>query len=459
MDMQALACADIFIIPITMRKYLIILVGLTAIGILFAGGLWLWLIKPDEARLSVADVSGTNPTISAPRIQTIPTMNVANAVGWAKDAMPVAGGGLHVNAFARNLDHPRWMYQLSNGDILLAETNAPPRPSGGIQGWVMGRTMKKAGAGGASPNRIILLRDADLDGTAEFRTTFMSGLNSPFGMAVMGKYLYIGNTDALVRVPYTSGQTHINAKPETIVKLQPGGHWARNVVAAPDGRSLFVGVGSASNIADGGIAAEKNRAVVLQIDPVEKTSRIYAAGLRNPTGLAFEPHSGRLWVTVNERDMLGSDLAPDYLTHVELGDHFGWPWYYWGKHRDMRVIPANPTVEGQSKLPDYALGPHTASLGLTFADRAKLGDSFANGAFVGQHGSWNRVPAAGYKVVFVPFDTKGMPLRGSKPVDVLTGFLSASGEAQGRPVGVITDQTGALLVADDVGNAIWRVSL
>ena len=319
--------------------------------------------------------------------------------------------------------------------------------------------MDKAGAGGASPNRITLLRDSDGDGVAETRTVLISGLNSPFGMALMGGFLYIGNTDALVRVPYKDGDTRITAKPETVVKLNGGGnHWARNVIAAPDGKTLFVTVGSSTNIAENGMDAEKFRANILQVYPEAKTFRIYAAGLRNPNGLAFEPHSGQLWVTVNERDMLGSDLAPDYMSQIELGDNFGWPWFYWGGYPDQRVEPANPDLQQYSKRPDYALGPHVAALGLTFASDLRLGPQFANGAFVGEHGSWNRVPVSGYKVVYIPFGDNGFPAKGAKPVDLLTGFLDKDGKAQGRPVGVIADRTGSLLVADDVGNVIWRVS-
>jgi glucose/arabinose dehydrogenase len=319
--------------------------------------------------------------------------------------------------------------------------------------------MSKAGAGVPSANRITLLRDANKDGVADRKSTFMMGLNSPFGMALMGDWLYIGNTDALVRVPYKTGDTSITAKPEVVVKLQGGGnHWARNVIADPDGKTLYVTVGSSSNIAENGLEREKYRANILQVYPEAKTFRIFAAGLRNPNGLAFEPHSKQLWVTVNERDMIGSDLAPDYMSQIELGDHFGWPWYYWGGYPDKRVEPANPALQEYSKRPDYALGPHVAALGLTFAADAKLGPNFANGAFVGEHGSWNRSPVSGYKVVYIPFGSNGFPAKGAKPVDVLTGFLNKDGAAQGRPVGVITDASGALLVADDVGNAVWRVT-
>ncbi len=429
-----------------------------AIVVVIVIGVVVYLAWPDTAKLSVAQVAGTRPDITAPRVQTLPTVKVADVVGWQGNAKPVAAQGLQVAAFASDLDHPRWLYRLPNGDVLVAETNSPKREGGGIQGWVMGVLMSKAGAGVPSANRITLLRDADGDGVAEVKTPFMTGLNSPFGMALMEGQLYIGNTDALVRVPYTEGQTKITATPETIVKLNPGGnHWARNVIPAADGKTLYVSVGSASNIAEGGMAAEKYRANILQVWP-DKQWRVYGAGIRNANGMAINPVTKQLWTVVNERDMLGSDLAPDYLTQVEFGDHFGWPWFYWGGYPDDRVEPKNPALQEYSKRPDYALGPHVAALGLAFSTDSKLGDRWASGAFVGEHGSWNRKPVSGYKVVYVPFAANGYPLRGTKPVDVLTGFLDKDGKAQGRPVGVITDKAGALLVADDVGNRIWRVS-
>lgn len=439
-----------------MRKHILIVLGLIIlVGI--AG--FTWLAWPDTARLDVNQVTGKRPDITAPRIQMLPTIGVAKAVGWPQGAMPTAAAGMKVQPFAAGLDHPRWLYRLPNGDVLVAETNSPPRKGPGVVTTVMNFLMGRAGAGVPSANRITLLRDADGDGVAETRSAFMTGLNSPFGMTLMDGQLYIGNTDALVRVPYTEGATRITAKPERVIPLNGGGnHWARNVIAAPDGKTLYVGVGSASNIAENGMDAEKYRANILQVWPKDKNWRIYAAGLRNPNGMAINPKSGQLWTVVNERDMLGSDLAPDYLTQVEFGDHFGWPWYYWGGYPDDRVEPKNPALQQYAKRPDYALGPHVAALGLTFAGDAKLGDRFANGVFVGEHGSWNRKPLSGYKVVYIPFGDTGFPAANAKPVDVLGGFLNKDGEAQGRPVGVITDKAGALLVADDVGNTIWRVS-
>ncbi|WP_188657112.1 PQQ-dependent sugar dehydrogenase [Sphingomonas metalli] len=432
--------------------------AIAAIILLALAGILAWFAWPDTAKLPVEAVAGTRPDITAPRVQTIPTVKVAKVVGWPAGTTPKAADGLKVAAFAEGLDHPRWLYRLPNGDVLVAETNSPPREGGGIQGWIMRLLMGRAGAGVPSANRITLLRDANGDGVAEQRSVFMTGLNSPFGMALLDGQLYIANTDALVRVPYRDGQTRINAKPETVVKLNPGGnHWARNVIASADGKTLFVSVGSSSNIAENGMEAEKYRANILQVWP-DGHWRIYGAGLRNPVGMAINPVTGNPWTVVNERDMLGSDLAPDYLTQVEFGDHFGWPWYYWGGYRDDRVEPRNTALQEYSKRPDYALGPHVAALGLAFSGDVKLGGRFGSGAFVGEHGSWNRKPVSGYKVVYVPFAASGYPVAGAKPVDVLTGFLTADGDAMGRPVGVIGDKAGALLVADDVGNRVWRVS-
>ncbi|MGU3315711.1 PQQ-dependent sugar dehydrogenase [Sphingomonas sp. M6A6_1c] len=430
-----------------------------ALLVVIAIAVVVYLAWPDTAQVPFDRVTGKRPQIVAPREQTLPTVKVADVVGWQGNETPTPAAGLTVKAFAKNLDHPRWLYRLPNGDVLVAETNSPPRRGGGIKGWVMGLLLGKAGAGVPSANRITLLRDADGDGVAEQRHVFMTGLNSPTGMALLDGQLYVANTDSVVRVPYTEGATQIAAKPELVVQLNGGGnHWARTLVAAPDGRTLFVGVGSSSNIAENGLDAEKYRANILEVYPKEKTFRVYASGLRNPQGMAISPFNKQLWTVVNERDMLGSDLAPDYLTQVELGDQFGWPWFYWGGYPDTRVEPARPELQQYSKRPDYALGPHVAALGLTFAGDVKLGDRFAQGAFIGEHGSWNRKPVSGYKVVFVPFAARGFPADGAKPVDVLSGFLDADGKARGRPVGVTGDRTGALLVADDVGNTIWRVA-
>ena len=441
----------------TRTRLLMILFALAVLGVV----IWL-MIRPHEARLSVEAVSGTTPEITAPREETLPTINVADAVGWSEGEMPTPAEGLAVNLFADDLDHPRWMLTLANGDVLVAETRQPPKEYSGISGWFERRLMTRAGALGTSANRITLLRDVDGDGTADQRSALLgpdNGLNSPFGMAVTDGYLYVANTDALLRFPFEPGQTQIDGEGELIVELPANGannHWTRNVVAHPDDPNLlYVSVGSTSNIAENGMAAEENRAAVLEVNVEDNAFRIFAAGLRNPVGLDWEPTRNRLYTVVNERDMLGGDLVPDYLTEVVFGAHFGWPGVYWGRYLDERVVPMTPRMLEYARVPDYALGPHTASLGLEFADRARLGAQFSTGAFVGQHGSWNRRPRSGYKVVFVPF-VNGRP-EGAM-VDVLTGFLNEDGEARGRPVGVMTDATGALLVADDVGNRIWRVS-
>ncbi len=432
-----------------MRVKLLVIVGLLA---LLGGGFWYAFGRADVARLPVEAVSGAKPMITDPRQQMIPTTKIAKVVGWQGDAKPVAPAGLAVNQFADKLDHPRWLYELPNGDVLVAESNSPPRKPEGIKDVVMGWLMKSAGAGTPSANRITLLRDTNADGIADVRSVFLKNLNSPFGMALVGDRLFIGNHDAVWEFPYVTGETAITAKPKELVKLPGGGnHWAKNIIASEDGCFLYVGVGSASNIGERGMDAEDHRATVLEVAIDAKTMRIYASGLRNPVGMAWEPISKGLWTVVNERDMLGSDLAPDYMTRVEFGGFYGWPYTYWGGYEDKRVEP-RPDLLQYTKRPDYALGAHTASLGLAFGS---LG-GFQNGMFIGQHGSWNRVPVSGYKVVFVPFGANGYPNGAMQ--DVLTGFLDKDGGAQGRPVGVIVDKAGALLVADDVGNRIWRVS-
>jgi glucose/arabinose dehydrogenase len=415
----------------------------------------------EEARLPVAAGIGPNPELPPPNETLLPTVNIAKATGWSGDATPTPADDLRVAAFADGLDHPRWLYVLPNGDVLVAETNAPPRPedTGGIKGWVMGLFMERAGAGVPSANRITLLRDADGDGVVDSRSIFLEGLHSPFGMALVGNDFYVANADAVVRFPYQEGQTRIEGAGQTVVEL-PGGpinhHWTKNVVASGDGARLYVTVGSNSNVAENGMAAEEGRAAIWEIDPATGDHRIFASGLRNPVGLAWEPATGALWTAVNERDELGSDLVPDYMTAVQDGGFYGWPYSYYGDHVDARVEPQRPDLVARAIVPDYALGPHTASLGLAFADGAEaLPPEFRTGAFVGQHGSWNRKPRSGYKVIFVPFEG-GRPA--GAPVDVLTGFVNDNDEAQGRPVGVALDRTGALLVADDVGNRIWRVT-
>jgi glucose/arabinose dehydrogenase len=372
----------------------------------------------------------------------------------------MAAAGTTVAAFARGLDHPRWLYVLPNGDVLVAETNAPPRPdaSKGLKGWFFKRFQKKAGGAVPSANRITLLRDRDGDGVAETRTVFLSGLNSPFGMTLVRDALYVANSDALIRFPYTADQTQITANATKVVDLPAGSinrHWTKNVIASADGSKLYVSVGSNSNIAERGMNNEEGRAAIWEVDAQTGRHRVFASGLRNPVGMAWESDTGVLWVAVNERDELGSDLVPDYMTSVRDGGFYGWPYSYFGSRVDTRVTPQRPDLVGAALVPDYALGPHTGSLGLAFSGNAGLPSPFGRGMFVGQHGSWNRKPRSGYKVIFVPF-ANGKP--SGDPVDVLTGFVKENGDGMGRPVGVAIDKQGALLVADDVGNVIWRVA-
>jgi glucose/arabinose dehydrogenase len=414
----------------------------------------------DTATLPVEAGYGPAPALPEPNKSLIPTVNIAEATGWPADRSPQAAPGLQVQAFAGNLDHPRWLYVLPNGDVLVAESNAPAKPDDGqgLRGWIMKKVMARAGSGGKSADRITLLRDRDGDGTLEDRSVFLEGLHSPFGMALIGDQLYVANTDALVRFPYKQGATRIDAAGEKVVDLPAGPinhHWTKNVIASPDGSRLYVTSGSNSNVGENGMEAEENRAAILEIDPHDKTMRLFASGLRNPNGLAWQPDSGELWTTVNERDEIGSDLVPDYMTSVQDGGFYGWPYSYYGQHVDGRVKPPRPDLVAKALMPDYALGAHTASLGLAFYDGSLLPECYRHGAFIGQHGSWNRKPRSGYKVVFVPFKD-GEP--DGTAEDVLTGFLNEDEQAMGRPVGVAVDKAGALLVADDVGNVIWRIT-
>ncbi|WJK11602.1 PQQ-dependent sugar dehydrogenase [Pseudomonas fluorescens] len=425
--------------------------------IVLAGGL---AACGESSSLQVSDGTGPSPKLPEPNKTLIPTVNIAPAIGWPAGAKPTAAAGTQVAAFAENLDHPRWLYVLPNGDVLVAETNAPPKPEDGkgIRGWVMKKVMGRAGAGVPSPNRITLLRDADHDGVAETRTVFLQNLNSPFGMTLVGNDLYVADTDRLLRFNYEPGATEIKSQPIKVVDL-PGGtlnhHWTKNVIASKDGSKLYVTVGSNSNVGENGLDQEEGRAAIWEVDRATGNHRIFASGIRNPNGLAWEPQSGALWTAVNERDEIGSDLVPDYITSVKDGGFYGWPFSYYGQHIDVRVEPQRPDMVAKAIAPDYAVGPHTASLGLTFAEGNRLPAQFKEGAFIGQHGSWNRKPHSGYKVIFVPF-AAGKP--SGKPVDVLTGFLDKDENALGRPVGVVIDQQGGLLVADDVGNKVWRVS-
>ena len=404
--------------------------------------------------------TGANPQLPAPKKTLLPTMQTAKAVGWPDGGMPTPAAGLKVNALASGLDHPRWLYALPNGDILVAETNAPPKPEDGkgIKGFVMKRVMARAGAGPKSPNRITLLRDADGDGVAEVKSVFLQGRNSPFGIALVGNALYVADSDKLMRFPYQTGQVQITDPGAKVVDL-PGGpinhHWTKNVIASPDGSKLYVTVGSNSNVGENGMAAEEGRAAIWEVDPATGQHRVFASGLRNPNGMGWAP-DGQLWAAVNERDEIGSDLVPDYITSVKDGGFYGWPYSYYGQTVDERVKPQRPDLVAKAIKPDYAMGAHTASLGFTFSAVNALTPAYRSGAFVGQHGSWNRNPKSGYQVVYVPFNG-ATPV--GPPQPVLTGFLSGdTKKAMGRPVGVAINPQGDLLVADDVGNVVWRVS-
>ena len=403
---------------------------------------------------------GPAPQLPPPTSALVPTVEVADVVGWPPGATPTAPPGLAVKAFASGLDHPRWLYVLPNGDVLVAETNAPPKPDDGkgFKGAMMKLFMKKAGAGTPSANRITLLRDTNGDGVADTRTAFITGLDSPFGVALVGDTLYIANTDAVVKVPYRTGDTTIAEAPVKVADLPAGTinhHWTKNLVASRDGSRLYVTVGSNSNVAENGMQVEENRAAILAVDPSSGATRLFASGLRNPNGLAWNPATGVLWTVVNERDELGNNLVPDYLTSVREGAFYGWPYSYYGAHVDTRVQPQRPDLVARAVAPDYALGSHVAALGLAFYEETLLPQRYRGGAFVGEHGSWNRSPKAGYKVVFVPF-ADGRPA--GQPEDVMSGFLDAAGNAHGRPVGVAVDKAGAVLVADDVGNVVWRLA-
>lgn len=413
----------------------------------------------ESAKNDISAGIGENITLPSPVKTTIPTVHVAKAIGWSEDGKPVPASELTVKAFAKSLDHPRWIYQLPNGDILVAESNFMMQGlDGSIKGWFAKHFLTKAGAIGESANRISLLRDTDGDGVADVKSTFLANLHSPFGMALIDDTFYVANADSIVSFPYHDGETTITAAPKKLIDL-PGlplnHHWTKNIIANADGSKLYVSVGSNSNIGENGMDIEEGRAAIWEVDTKSAKHRIFASGIRNPNGLAWEPVTKKLWTVVNERDEIGSDLVPDYMTSVQENGFYGWPYSYYGQHVDERVKPQNPELVAKAIVPDYALGPHTASLGLADATGNKLSASFAQGMFIGQHGSWNRRPYSGYKVIFVPF-TNGKP--SGKPIDVLTGFIDDNGDAQGRPVGVLIDKSGGLLVADDAGNTIWKVT-
>jgi glucose/arabinose dehydrogenase len=412
----------------------------------------------DSAKVPETAAFGPSPTLPEPTRTLLPTVHIAPAKGWQDGGKPNAATGLEVRAFATGLDHPRWLYVLPNGDVLVAESNGPPRPEDakGIKGFVSCAVQERAGAGVPSANRITLLHPANGSGTAS-KTVFLKNLNSPFGMALIGNDLYVANTDAIMRFPYVEGATQISDPGVKVADLPAGPinhHWTKNIIASRDGSRLYATVGSNSNVGENGLDEEENRAAILDVDRATGKWRVFASGLRNPNGMDWQAQTGVLWTAVNERDELGSDLVPDYLTSVKEGGFYGWPYSYYGQHVDTRV-PANPDLVAKAIVPDYALGNHTASLGLAFYNAGLLPAQYRNGAFIGQHGSWNRKPRSGYKVIFVPF-ADGRPA--GLPIDILTGFVDSDGKALGRPVGVVVDKTGALLVADDVGNTVWRVT-
>lgn len=438
-----------------------------ALGIivLVLGGLFWFLSRGDTADLSVEEVTGTDPVLQEGDPQSFPTVQIAEPVGWQADERPEAAKGLEVMRFAEGLDHPRILYALPNGDVLVTLTRAPKSDGGDggvmatIQGWIAAILFEKAGSAGESPNQIVLLRDADGDGSAETKQVILSeGLDSPSGMAWKDDTLFVANHNALLAFPYALGGDKVTGAPRKLMDLPAGGgHWMRNVELSPDGDRLYVAVGSVSNIGEQGMAVEEGRAMIWEYDLAANVQRQFGVGLRNPNGMDFSPWTGELWTTVNERDMLGSDLVPDYLTNVPIGAQYGWPWVYYKTNRDRRVEAPMPRfLMEYVRNPEFALGPHVAALGLVFtAEGHRMGEDFASGAFIARHGSWNRKPPSGYDVVFVDFDDRGNPV--GKPVPVLTGFLKSDGTTRGRPTWVEWAGDGALLVSDDTAGIIWRV--
>jgi glucose/arabinose dehydrogenase len=401
---------------------------------------------------------GPHPVLPAPHQYIVPPMRVPRAVGWSAGQTPVVPAGLQVRAFATGFLHPRMVYALPNGDVLVVESNGPKAPIYRPKDYIEGKVKAIAGSAGKGGNRITLLRDANGDGVPELRTIFIDHLNSPFGVVLVGNDLYVAATDAILRFPYTTGETHIAAPGVMLTGLPAGAinhHWTKSLTASPDGSKLYAGVGSNSNITENGLAAEEGRAAIWEVDRVSGLKREYATGLRNPTGVAFEPTTGKLWAIVNERDEIGPDLVPDYLTSVQEGGFYGWPYSYWGKHLDVRAQPQRPDLAEKAISPDYGLSSHVAPLGMAFSQASSLPPAYRSGLFVGEHGSWDRFPLNGYKVIYVPFQG-GRP--SGPPQDVVTGFVTADNKSRGRPVGVALDRSGALLIADDIGNAVWRVS-
>lgn len=437
------------------RKSLITVGVVVLVVVLFAA--WIWRGNPSDRTIEAT--SGTKPLLVEAEIERIPSVGLAKTIGWAANEAPTPAKGLAVTRFADKLDHPRNLLLLPNGDVIVSETNSPPREGGGLTGWVMGLFMKRVGAGDPSPNKLILLRDADGDGKAEQRFTLRDkGLASPSGLAWLNGKLYVAEHNALVSFDFTPGATSLTEEPKKLMDLPGGGnHWMRNLLLSPDGKKLYIAVGSASNIGEGGMDQEAGRAAIWEYDLATGSRRQYAGGLRNPNGMGWNPSTGELWTVVNERDQIGPDLVPDYLTNVPVGAQYGWPWVYWKDQLDWRVdYPIPDFLTEYTRKPEYAVGAHTAPLGLVFANGGQiLGPDFANGAFIARHGSWNRKPLVGYDVVFVRFDANGNPQ--GLPVPVLTGFLTGKGDTHGRPVWLAWDKAGALLVSDDTAGVIWRV--
>jgi len=435
---------------------------LAALASLVAFGLGLFAVwafsGPVAANIDASAQYGANPPLPAPHQYLLPPMNVAPKAGWAAGETPTVAAGLKIQPLATGFENPRSLFVLPNGDVLVVETSGPAAPINRPKDFIMGWIEKFIGARTKGGNRITLLRESNGSGAPALRTVFLDHLNAPFGVALVGNDLYVADTDAILRFPYTEGQTSISA-PGTKLTDLPGGpidhHWTKSLVASADGTKLYVGVGSNSNIAENGMPAELDRANILEVDRATGAFRVFASGLRNPNGLQFEPQSGKLWAVVNERDELGPNLVPDYLTSVRDGAFYGWPYSYYGQHVDPRVAPQRPDLVAKAIAPDYALSSHVAPLGLVFDTGNTLPAPYKGGAFVGEHGSWDRTPLNGYKVIFVPF-TDGRPSGG--PQDVVTGFLNGKDQARGRPVGLALDKQGALLIADDLGNTVWRVS-
>jgi glucose/arabinose dehydrogenase len=401
---------------------------------------------------------GANPTLPEPQQYLLPPMKVLAARGWNAQEKPVVPAGLEVKAFAAGFQHPRIVYPLPNGDVLVVESNGPTAPIYRPKDYIEGKIKALSGSGATGGNRITLLRDEDNDGVSDMRSVFIDHLNSPYGIVLVGNDIYVADTDKLLKFAYTPGATQITEPGVTLTELpaqSPNHHWTKALAASPDGSKLYVGVGSNSNITENGIGAEEGRAMIWEIDRTTGTKRTYASGTRNPTGLAFEPTNGKLWAIVNERDEIGPDLVPDYLTAVQENAFYGWPYSYWGQHVDVRVQPQRPEMVAQAVRPDYGLGSHVAPLGLVFSQGDSLPAQYRSGVFIGEHGSWDRDPPVGYKVVYIPF-IDGRP--NGPPQDVVTGFISNDGKTRGRPVGVAIDRTGGILIADDVGNTIWRVA-